>query len=55
MTKERKHGTPLQWQEEDSGEMGHPHEEKKIVGQKKVGQEPIEQDQESESLPQLKK
>lgn len=55
MTKERKHQTPSQWQEEDSGKMEHPHKEKKIIGEKKTGQEPLEQDQGTDSLSQYKK
>lgn len=52
MIKERKHRTPLEWEEEDSGEVRHPHREAKIVDEKKIGQEPLGQeldDQEQET------
>ena len=42
MSKERKHLTPLEWEKENSGQMEHPHREVKIVGEKKIGQEPLE-------------
>lgn len=54
MSKERKHGTPLYWEKEDSGQTGHPHREIKIVGEKKIGQEPLN-DEELESFSKLKK
>ena len=44
MAKQRKHGTPLQWEQEDSGQFEHPHTQVKIVGEKKIGQEPMGQD-----------
>ena len=46
MGKQRKHMTPLEWEKEDSGQMEHPHREVKIVGEKKIGQEPLNQESE---------
>jgi hypothetical protein len=53
MKKQRKHGTPSYWEKEDSGDVEHSHREVKNIDEKKVGQEPM--DQEVESLDKLKK
>ena len=44
MAKERKHLTPPKWEKENSGNSEHPHKEVRIVGEKKIGQEPAAPD-----------
>jgi hypothetical protein len=44
MSKERKHLTPPEWEEEDSGQVSHPHREVKIVGEKKIGLEHMDEE-----------
>ncbi len=50
MSKQRKHLTPLKWEEENSGEVRHPHREAKIIGEKKVGLEPMDQELNNKNL-----
>jgi hypothetical protein len=53
--KQRKHNTPSAWEKEDSGQVRHPHRQVKIIGEKKTGQETIDQEEVEVTSPRNKK